>query len=41
MSKIALNIGDFYIVFPEDAHAPNLSECADEYLKKAVVKILV
>lgn len=37
--EFILNEGDFYIVFPEDVHAPGTPASKDGKLKKAVVKI--
>ena len=40
MYKIYLKVGDFCIVFPEDAHAPTM-HAFDSKVKKAIVKIRV
>lgn len=40
-SRSTLNVGDFALVFPEDAHSPKLCSGAACAVKKAVVKVLV
>lgn len=39
--RLHLRQGDFCIVFPEDAHIPQMTAGADRKLKKAVVKFKV
>lgn len=38
VSSIHLREGDFCLVFPEDAHIPQMTAGTDRHLKKAVVK---
>ena len=41
VNKIILNKGDFCVVFPEDAHLPQMIGDDDKWVKKAVVKMKV
>lgn len=41
VNHLHLNPGDFCIVFPEDAHIPQMTAGADRHLKKAVVKFKI
>lgn len=39
--RFHLRTGDFCVVFPEDAHIPQMTSGADKHLKKAVVKFKI
>ena len=41
VNKVILNKGDFCVVFPEDAHLPQMIGDDGKWVKKAVVKMKV
>jgi len=40
-NHIICHPGDFYLVYPEDAHKPNCAVAAPGLLKKAIFKVLI